>query len=504
MTLSLLGGPDGSCEAIQTLSLRAVGICPEDVARGDLAVDLSGYVRTADSLTPDNGDLSPWDTVVFDDHAWFEVRFLDETGFILQTLRSPVGDRNEWIRHTVSAVLPPGTATLQVAAVANHRRGDANDGGLDGLGLVLAWAEKTPVTITKQPVLYQGGAGELTVLWETDGPRGPHSLVLTPPDGPSETLAGAIDTLQLGEGRHVHRASLSGLTGGASYRYAVQSGDAVSPEYGFRVLPSSGPLRIGVTGDNQIGDSIFAQLISDLGNEGVDLFFSVGDIVQDGLVAEDWDSQWFAPLETDDFGQTTPVLFARGNHDHEWDEAYAYTELPGNGAWFATTLSDTVYLVVLDSQWDTTHQAALSDQRAFLEQALASQAAQDAAFRIVAFHKPPYSNIWKTAAWDGEPEIRDDWVPLFEAGGVDLVLSGHAHAYQRGSLNGVTYVVTGGAGGTLDTQVYAHWEHMEIATSEHHYAIMDVDDQTLLWQAWTLSGVELDRFELTARQSLIR
>jgi 2',3'-cyclic-nucleotide 2'-phosphodiesterase (5'-nucleotidase family) len=117
----------------------------------------------------------------------------------------------------------------------------------------------------------------------------------------------------------------------------------------------------------------------------------------------------------------------------------------------------------------------------------------------VAFHIPAHSNVWKTEDWDGEPAIRDDWVPAFVAGGVDLVLAGHAHAYQRGELDGVTYVVTGGAGGTLDTKAYDHWEHLGVVFAQHHYGLLDVADGELRWAAIGLDGSELDGFTLTAR-----
>jgi hypothetical protein len=58
------------------------------------------------------------------------------------------------------------------------------------------------------------------------------------------------------------------------------------------------------------------------------------------------------------------------------------------------------------------------------------------------FHQPAYS----CARHDSTPAVIENWVPLFEASGVDVVLNGHDHNYQRLLRHGVTYVVTGGAG----------------------------------------------------------
>jgi hypothetical protein len=47
----------------------------------------------------------------------------------------------------------------------------------------------------------------------------------------------------------------------------------------------------------------------------------------------------------------------------------------------------------------------------------------------------------------GDDRVASQWVPLFERYGVQLVLSGHEHSYQRFlARRGVTYVVHGGGG----------------------------------------------------------
>jgi hypothetical protein len=66
----------------------------------------------------------------------------------------------------------------------------------------------------------------------------------------------------------------------------------------------------------------------------------------------------------------------------------------------------------------------------------------------VALHHPSFS-----AGYQGSsPAARAAFVPLFERHGVQLVLSGHDHDYQRSRpRNGVTYVVSGGAAGARRT-----------------------------------------------------
>ena len=54
-----------------------------------------------------------------------------------------------------------------------------------------------------------------------------------------------------------------------------------------------------------------------LAQDDPDLLIVPGDIVQNGNVLSEWHDYWWVPLSNADFAQTTPVLFARGNHDGE-------------------------------------------------------------------------------------------------------------------------------------------------------------------------------------------
>jgi 3',5'-cyclic AMP phosphodiesterase CpdA len=131
------------------------------------------------------------------------------------------------------------------------------------------------------------------------------------------------------------------------------------------------------------------------------------------------------------------------------------------GRWWAAHERD-VLVVGLDST-----QVDSAEQRAWLEATLAGATER---WKIVALHHPPYS-----AGYQGSSrEARQAFAPLFERYGVQLVLSGHDHDYQRSHpLNGVTYVVSGAGAGTrrtggrLFTAVSFSWHHfVELAVHE--------------------------------------
>jgi 3',5'-cyclic AMP phosphodiesterase CpdA len=82
-------------------------------------------------------------------------------------------------------------------------------------------------------------------------------------------------------------------------------------------------------------------------------------------------------------------------------------------------------------------------QTAWLKRHLATSTAT---WKIVSFHHPAYT----CGGYLSNPAVVSRWVPLFERYGVQLVLSGHDHNYQRfAPRHGVTYVVHGGGGQEL-------------------------------------------------------
>jgi 3',5'-cyclic AMP phosphodiesterase CpdA len=126
-----------------------------------------------------------------------------------------------------------------------------------------------------------------------------------------------------------------------------------------------------------------------------------------------------------------------GNHDVRVQGGrYQHRLLGIRGHFYRRRVGD-VALFLIDSN------RPVAAQRRWLDYALGSSTAP---WKVVAFHHPPFS----CGEYSGVAEMRRLLVPLFERRGVDLVLSGHDHNYQRfGPKNGVTYVVHGGGGARL-------------------------------------------------------
>ena len=186
-------------------------------------------------------------------------------------------------------------------------------------------------------------------------------------------------------------------------------------------------------------------------------------------------------LERTVFAPFAPVLeHARllailGNHDvaDGEDGASQIAPLGMPGRWWAETDGD-VLIVGLDS-------TRLDDdvQAAFLEDTLRASRAR---WKIVALHHPPYS-----AGYQGSSlRARARFAPIFERFGVQLVLSGHDHDYQRSEvIAGTTYVVSGAASGTRRTSSASF---TATSFSWHHFVEIAVFDDRIVLRAVNQDG----------------
>lgn len=61
------------------------------------------------------------------------------------------------------------------------------------------------------------------------------------------------------------------------------------------------------------------------------------------------------------------------------------------------------------------------------------------------------------------------------------------------------YVVSGGGGGTIDTERVAYWPFVTAEFSMYHFGLMTVNDNTLAWEVFGVNNQLLDSFVLTSR-----
>ena len=163
---------------------------------------------------------------------------------------------------------------------------------------------------------------------------------------------------------------------------------------------------------------------------------SSGDQIQSTKKKSPNKAAWGSEIEysgylSPDVLKNLPVATTVGNHDAD-NANYTYhfntanaSELGSNGKvggdyWFK---HDNALFIMLNTQ-DTN----VEEHRQFIEQTVAAN--KDCKWRIVTLHQ----DIYGSAEHSNEPEItnlRYQLAPIFEENKVDIVLTGHDHAYSR-------------------------------------------------------------------------
>ncbi len=244
-----------------------------------------------------------------------------------------------------------------------------------------------------------------------------------------------------------HVFAVRDLAPATTVRYRVRAGASVTPVYTFHTTPRAGDLiRVGVYGDVRGGHATHQALIESMLEEPLDVVAVTGDMVLRGADGGDW--QRFFTITAPLLAQV-PYLPTVGNHDLGWGGGVAGEEVfalppgpadrPTGAYWYSRDVAD-VHLVFLDSNaYDRLEQIV------WLEADLAAARARGVRAVLVLTHDGPYSRGYHR----GNTDARVRYVPIFARHRVDLVLAGHDHLYQRGEIDGVRYVVTGGGGASL-------------------------------------------------------
>ena len=340
------------------------------------------------------------------------------------------------------ARLVSGTNTL---AVEVHQAGpNSSDLRLD---LELVATDTTPVSVTRGPYLQLATDHSVRIRWRTDVPH------------PTRLRYGRMLTALTGQAddatpKTEHEVVLNGLSSARRYHYAVGTSSSILAGgdglHTIDVSPATGaPARatIWVLGDPGGGNTavrnVRDRFLSWNGGQP-DLVLMLGDNAYlDGTDAE------FQTKLFDIFPSTLRQVTlwpTFGNHDAVSSTASTETgpyfdafSLPRNGeaggiasgteAYYAFDYGD-IHFIVMDSQGSPRHLGG-----PMMSWLAADLAANQSRFTIAYWHHPPYSKgSHDSDTSPAETTFRENALPILEAGGVDLVLSGHSHSYERSVL----------------------------------------------------------------------
>jgi predicted phosphodiesterase len=247
-----------------------------------------------------------------------------------------------------------------------------------------------------------------------------------------------------------HAVTLTGLNPYTIYHYRVgTSGQVLSGDSTFKTAagPSQTSFTFAVLADTHAGynpDEPRRRRIIDDHHRGAmdriaafnpDFYLHAGDLVQDGRDRDVWDG--FFAIEGDLMRRVT-VFSALGNHEKNHQSYFDVFYLPHNERWYSFDYGNAHFICLeLDGYGDI---SPGSEQYLWLQNDLANT---DKTWKFVFSHFPLYSCGYEGADLGARAALH----PLFVQHGVDVVFHGHDHLYERFTVDGVTYIVTGGGGG---------------------------------------------------------
>ena len=325
--------------------------------------------------------------------------------------------------------------------------------------LLVASGLPATAAVVREPYLQMVTPTSITIVWQTDLNSANNSRVQY------GIVAGSLNQTAFGTavippsnaGVKNHVVKIAGLSPATKYFYnvgtvtnGVQGGGTIN--HFFLTAPSVGtamPFTAWVVGDSGNGSAnqaaIRDAMLAETGATPPDLFLHAGDIAYESGTDPEFTNNHFAIYQN--ILRQTPLWPTLGNH-----EAVSVNTALGIGPYYEAHVLPTggeaggvpsgteayysfdyanVHFIVLDSM--DSSRAPGSDMLMWLQADLSGTAQK---WVIAYFHHPPYtkgSHDSDSFADSGGRlvDMRENILPILEAGGVDLVIGGHSHIYER-------------------------------------------------------------------------
>ncbi|WNG44068.1 serine/threonine protein phosphatase [Archangium minus] len=311
-----------------------------------------------------------------------------------------------------------------------------------------------------------------------------------------------------------HAVKLSGLLPGKTYSYVIEACGSVTGVRRFQTATGPETTRVHFTamGDFGTGGSLQSQVLKLLGqpSRAGEFLLTLGDNAYSSGTDAEFQSNMFKPMAA--LLREVPLFPSPGNHEYVTNKGQPYLDnfyLPANNPSKSERYYSfdwgPVHFVSLDSNCPfgyTLSDCSLSLEKTWLAQDLA---ATTRPWKIVFFHHP----IWSSGEHGSSTAMRREFAPLFEQYGVDLVLTGHDHNYERSKpmkgdavaasgTRGIPYLVVGSGGATLRTFPGSQPSWTAYRNNTHvGYLDVAVDGGTLTTKFIDSGGTVRDTLTLT-------
>ena len=348
--------------------------------------------------------------------------------------------------------------------------------------------------LTKGPFLLSVYPDRAALMWETET-EGPCKLHYGR-DGKLDIYVESVpETNQAGEEPvkklvFIHKVWIEDLEPGRFYDYRVTGAGFEDKTYRFRAVPeNTDEVRFIIYGDSRTRPSVHRRLVKKMKKQKVDFVVNCGDLVTKGDKYEQWGPQFFEPLKG--LAETVPVYIAKGNHEGNNGNFEKLLIPKGQKNSFGFDYGQVHYFCA-----DNVTEGQKDEVR--LKLIIADAGASDARWKFVSYHVPSVNFGGHWSAW-GYP----DALPGLAKAGVDFVLAGHSHLYERfrpvappdgadGSY--VTYITSGG-GGMFMHGIKPNVYHA-VAKKKHHFCLFDIKGNKLTMDTIGIDGRVIDHIEV--------
>ena len=318
-----------------------------------------------------------------------------------------------------------------------------------------------------------------------------------------------------------HRFKLEGLKPGTRYEYSVfdlvtrverwsgsfktTSADAAEP-FSFAALGDSGDVphwhqRLHSFGWGRLrglleltertGQWDVAEWVAE---KNPDFLAHLGDIIYSRNELPAYEEAFFRPFEP--VLGTTPVVAVVGNHDiHDWEHpkffelfqppesiGQTYSDYSHTFAWGG------VRFLVLEGFYE--HWEDGSSMRSWLENTLEENTLPRT---IVITHLPAFSDEEGVTEYEF---VQTNLWPVLARHGVDLVVAGDSHSYQRFKpIDGITLVIAGTGGKSI--RPVATTDRLASHAEQFGFLLVKVDGTRIEGEFWTGGEQPFDSFVVT-------
>ena len=313
-------------------------------------------------------------------------------------------------------------------------------------------------TLTRGPYLQMGNQTGITIRWRTAAATNSRVTWGTSFGTYPNIVDDAVSTTE-------HEVRINGLSPDTKYYYTIgsttQTLQATNTNYVQTLPPANTTRKLRFLALGDCGNASTNQIdvknaaLNYLGSNDLDALLTVGDNAYSSGLDNEFQLEFF-DIYKDDLFRNKKLYMAPGNHDYGNSSAntgvrnnayYNNFTLPtagelggtasGTEAYYSYDIGD-VHFVALDSYGredanTTKLYDTLGAQCVWLKNDLAVNTKK---WVVVYFHHPPYTKTSHNS--DTETAdlmlIRERFIRILERYGVDLILCGHSHGYERSYL----------------------------------------------------------------------